>query len=180
MQALRGSQADASDEVELIPAIDIMESKKKDNAVSMYEHFIHVCAMHGMDEGRGRTFLEYQILSDFVLTNTDRHLNNFGVLRNANSLAFIGMAPIFDSGNSMFWQNPRLPAHSDLTDITVNSFRNTEKRMLQLVRNKDVLDLSKLPTEEELRSIYGMDALIPYVDSIILGYQKKIDLVKTL
>ena len=167
-----------SDAVELIPAIDIVESKKKDNAVSMYEHFIHVCAMHEMDEGAVRTFLEYQILSDFVLTNTDRHLNNFGVLRNANTLEFIGMAPIFDSGNSMFWQNPRLPAHSDLTDITVNSFRNTEKRILQFVRDKDVLDISKLPAEEELRTIYGMDALIPYLDSILLGYQKKIELLE--
>ena len=87
------------------------------------------------------------------------------------------MAPIFDSGNSMFWQNPRLPEYSDLTDIAVNSFRNTEKRMLQLVRNKDVLDFSKLPTEEELRAIYGMDELIPYVDSILLGYWKKIKLL---
>lgn len=167
-----------SDEVELIPAIDIVESKKKDNAISMYEHFIHVCTMRGMDEGTVRTFLEYQILADFVLTNTDRHLNNFGVLRNANTLEFIGMAPIFDSGNSMFWQNPRLPSHEDLTDITVNSFRNTEKRMLQLVRDKYLLDISKLPTEEELKAIYGMDELIPYVDSILLGYQKKIALVE--
>ena len=169
-----------SDEVELIPAIDIVESKKKDNAMSMYEHFVHVCTKHGMDEGTVRTFLEYQILSDFVLTNTDRHLNNFGVLRNSNTLEFVSMAPIFDSGNSMFWQNPRLPAHSDLTDITVNSFRNTEKRMLQLVRNKDVLDLSQLPKEEELRMIYEMDTLIPYVDSILLGYQKKIELLEMI
>jgi len=169
-----------SDEVELIPAIDIVESKKKDNAMSMYEHFIHVCTMHGMDEDAVRTFLEYQILTDFVLTNTDRHLNNFGVLRKANTLEFIGMAPIFDSGNSMFWQNPRLPAHSDLTDITVNSFRNTEKRMLQLVRDKDVLDISKLPTEKELRTIYSMDVLIPYADYVLLGYQKKINLLENL
>ena len=169
-----------SDEVELIPAIDIVDSKKKDNGMSMYEHFIHVCTKHGMDEGTVRTFLEYQILADFVLTNTDRHLNNFGVLRNARTLEFIGMAPIFDSGNSMFWQNPRLPAYSDLTDIAVNSFRNTENRMLQLVRNKGVLDTSKLPTEEELRAIYGMDTLIPYLDSILLGYWKKIQFLGAL
>lgn len=167
-----------SDEIELIPAIDILESKKKDNAMSMYEHFIYVCTKLGMDEGVVRSFLEYQILADFVLTNTDRHLNNFGVLRNANTLKFIGMAPIFDSGNSMFWQNPRLPAHSDLTDIAVNSFRNTEKRLLQLVRDKDVLNISKLPTEEALRPIYSMDELIPYVDSILLGYRKKIELLE--
>ena len=144
----------------------------------MYEHFIYVCTKLGMDEGVVRSFLEYQILADFVLTNTDRHLNNFGVLRNANTLKFIGMAPIFDSGNSMFWQNPRLPAHSDLTDIAVNSFRNTEKRLLQLVRDKDVLNISKLPTEEALRPIYSMDELIPYVDSILLGYRKKIELLE--
>ena len=148
--------------------------------MSIYDHFIHVCTKHGMDEGTVRTFLEYQILSDFVLTNTDRHLNNFGVLRNTNTLELIGMAPIFDSGNSMFWQNPRMPEYSDLTDIAVNSFRNTEKRMLQLVRNKAVMDISKLPTEEELRTIYGLDTLIPYVDSIMLGYRKKIELLKTL
>lgn len=167
-----------SDEVELIPAIDIVDSKKKDNVMSMHELFIHVCTKHEMDEGTVRTFLEYQILADFVLTNTDRYINNFGVLRNANTLEFIGMAPIFDSGNSLFWQNPRLPEYSDLTDIAVNSFRNTEKRMLQLVRDKDVLDLSKLPTEEKLRTIYGMDTLIPYLDSILLGYLKKIELLE--
>lgn len=162
-----------SDELELVPAIDIVESLKKDNAMSMYEHFIRVCTEHGMDEGAVRTFMEYQILADFVLTNTDRHFNNFGVLRNSKTLEFVGMAPIFDSGNSMFWQNPRIAEYSDLTDITVNSFRNTELKLLQLVRNKGLLDISKLPTEEELRKIYGMDTLIPYVDSILLGYRKK-------
>lgn len=169
-----------SNEVELIPAIDIVDSKKKDNSMSMYEHFIHVCVQHGLNEDTVRSFLEYQILTDFILTNTDRHLNNFGVLRNSKTLEFIGMAPIFDSGNSMFWQNPRLPAHSDLTDIEVTSFRNTEKRMLQLVRQKDLLDISKFPSEEELRSIYAMDSMIPYVDTILLGYQKKIALLDTL
>ena len=49
--------------------------------------------------------------------------------------------------------------------------------MMQLVRNKDVLDLSQMPTEEELRAIYGMDELIPYVDLILMGYQKKIKLL---
>ena len=78
----------------------------------------------GLPEQGVRGFLEYQILTDFVLTNTDRHLNNFGVLRDSRTLKFIRMAPIFDSGNSMFWDAPRLPERSDCTEITVNSFRN--------------------------------------------------------
>lgn len=169
-----------SDEVELIPAIDIVESRKKDNAMSMYEHFIHVCVEHGLSEGAVRSFLEYQILADFVLTNTDRHLNNFGVLRNTKTLDFIGMAPIFDSGNSMFWKNPKLPEYDDLTKVEVNSFRKMEHQLLGYVQNREQLDLSKLPTDDELRNIYAMDSLIPCVGSILLGYRKKIELLGSL
>ncbi len=82
----------------------------------------------------------------------------------------------FDSGNSLFWQNPRMPDYDDLTNIGVNSFRKTERQLLRLVGNRAQLDLSKLPTEDELRSIYRMDPLIPYVDAIIRGYRKKKEL----
>ena len=169
-----------SDELELIPAIDVVDSKKKDNAMSMYEHFIAVCIAHGMAEEKVRSFLEYQILADFVLTNTDRHLNNFGVLRNAKTLEFVGMAPIFDSGNSMFWQNPRLPEYDNLTKIEVNSFRKTEMQLLSYVRDTGRLNINHLPTEDELRGIYATDSLIPCVDSILLGYKKKIDMLERI
>lgn len=169
-----------SDTVELIPAIDVVDSRKRDNATSMYEHFIQVCAAHGLDETVTRPFLEYQILTDFILTNTDRHFNNFGVLRDTNTLKFIGMAPIFDSGNSLFWQDPRLPEHDDLSDIAVNSFRRTERQLLGYVQERNLVDLPKLLTVDELRNIYSMDPLIPRVDSILLGYQKKINLLEKL
>lgn len=166
-----------SDNVEFIPAIDVVESAKKDNALSLYEHFITVCSAHGLDDSVTRSFLEYQILTDFILTNTDRHLNNFGVLRDTNTLKFIGMAPIFDSGNSMFWQNPRLPERGDLTKIEVNSFRGKEIQLLEYVHDKNCMDLQLLPSDDELLAIYERDPLIPCVESILLGYHKKIDLL---
>jgi hypothetical protein len=135
--------------------------------------------MHGLDESVVRSFLEYQILTDFILTNTDRHLNNFGVLRDTHTLKFVGMAPIFDSGNSMFWQNPRLPERDDLTRIEVNSFRRKEMQLLEYVRDKNCVDLQLLPIADELRAIYEADPLIPCLDSILLGYQKKIDLIES-
>ena len=166
-----------SDTVELIPAIDIVDSKKKNNAISVYEHFIGVCAEHGLDESVTRPFLEYQILTDYILTNTDRHLNNFGVLRDTSTLKFIGMAPIFDSGNSMFWQSPKLSEYDDLQSIKVNSFRQTEKELLGYVTDPSLVDLDKLPTADELREVYSADPLIPCVDSIIMGYNRKTDLL---
>lgn len=166
-----------SAEIEFIPAIDIVDSRKKDNSMSMFEHFILVCVEHGLAEATVRSFLEYQILTDFILTNTDRHFNNFGVLRSTETLEFVGMAPIYDSGNSMFWQTPRLPANDDLTKIKVNSFRSTELQLLHYVQNKNLLDISLLPTTDELESLYHLDPLIPCVDCLLLGYQKKIDLL---
>ena len=166
-----------SDEVEFIPAIDVVESVKKDNTLSLYEHLIKICSAHGLEDSVTRSFLEYQILTDFILTNTDRHLNNFGVLRDTNTLQFIGMAPIFDSGNSMFWQNPRLPERDDLTKIEVNSFRGREMQLLDYVTDKSAVDPHLLPSCDELREIYEKDPLIPCIDSILLGYQKKIDLL---
>ena len=166
-----------SDQIEFIPAIDVVDSVKKDNNVSLYEHLIQVCSMHGLEESAVRSFLEYQILTDFILTNTDRHLNNFGVLRDTHTLKFIGMAPIFDSGNSMFWQNPRLPERDDLTKIEVNSFRGKEMQLLDYVTDKSAVDLHQLPSCDELREIYEKDPLIPCLDSILLGYQKKIELL---
>ena len=120
-----------------------------------------------------RGFLEYQVLTDFVLTNTDRHLNNFGILRDSQTLKFVRMAPIFDSGNSMFWDAPRLPERSDCTEITVNSFRKTEAELLKLVTDRSRVRMELLPSREEIADLYAKDDSIAFVDSILTGYEKK-------
>lgn len=33
--------------------------------------------------------------------NEDRHLNNFGIIRDINTLKWLDMAPIFDNGQSL-------------------------------------------------------------------------------
>jgi hypothetical protein len=168
-----------SDKLEFIPAIDIVGAKKKDNAISQYEHFIAVCSAHGLPDSEVRAFLEYQITTDFLLTNTDRHMNNFGVLRDSDSLQFVAMAPIFDSGNSMFWDTPALPLHDSLENISVNSFRSKERDVLRLVKNPGYVDISKLPTDAELEQLYSQDPAIP-MDGILTGYHRKIEMLAAM
>ena len=146
----------------------------------MYDHFIQLCTQHGLNEDAVHEFLEYQILTDFILTNTDRHLRNIGVLRDTNTLQFIAMAPIFDSGNSMFTDDPLRPLTDDLAKVNVNSFKAKEIDLLKYVHRTDLVNGAKLPSSEELRSIYAKDALITYTDAILLGYQKKIDILTGL
>lgn len=167
----------ATEKVEFIPAYDVVCSAKKRNDLSEYEHFISVCTQHGLQEDEVRNFLEYQILSDFVITNTDRHFNNFGVLRDTDTLQFIGMAPIFDSGNSMFWNTP-VPLDSDFRNISVNSFRKKEIDLLKYVRNRNLIHMDWLLSEKEVQKLLEKDANIENrIESILKGYQKKIELL---
>lgn len=39
------------------------------------------------------------IVLDYLIVNEDRHQNNFGVVRNAETLEYLGAAPIYDSGH---------------------------------------------------------------------------------
>ena len=45
--------------------------------------------------------IDQMLLVDYLLGNEDRHLNNFGLLRDANTLEFVGVAPIFDTGSCL-------------------------------------------------------------------------------
>lgn len=40
---------------------------------------------------------------DALIYNTDRHLTNFGVLRDSRTGELLGMAPVFDSGRALFF-----------------------------------------------------------------------------
>ena len=88
---------------------------------------------------------------DFIIANEDRHLNNFGFLRNADSLEWEGLAPVFDSGTSMFHQYKafELDKAEGLQDSQINSkpFMKHHKEQLSLfpkeLLNKE-MDLSLL------------------------------------
>lgn len=171
----------ADENIEFIPAYDVVASVKKRNDISEYEQFIQVCVCNGMSEEMVREFLEYQILTDFVLTNVDRHFNNFGVLRDSQTLKFIGMAPIFDSGNSLFWNNPALPLNDDLLNVQITSFRSKEIDLLKYVKNAHLVNLDKLPSEDEIRSLLIKDKYWEKkIDAIIFGYFKKISYLEQL
>lgn len=129
----------ANKTVEFIPAFDVVSSEKKRNDMSEYESFISICGMHGLEVEYVREFLEYQILTDFIINNTDRHFNNFGVLRDVNTLRYVGIAPIFDSGNSMLWNRRLIPGEnkmqSSLYSVPVTSFKKIEADLLRYINN---------------------------------------------
>lgn len=162
---------------EFVPAIDIVNSLKKSNQSNYYETYIQYCGEHGIDMEYMREFMEYQILTDFIITNTDRHLNNFGVIRDSKSLQLLKPAPIFDSGNSMFYNTGNIKTDYDLLHIGVNSFKKFEVELLQYVSNPMLVDITLLPSGEEVRRLFMKDlaANEETVEKLVQAYQRKID-----
>lgn len=166
---------------EFISAYEVINSVKKRNDVSDFEHFIEVCGQNGLDVEYVRNFLEYQILTDFVITNTDRHYNNFGILRDSETLKFTDVAPIFDSGNSMFWNNPKMALYDDLTNIKVSGFRNKELDLLKYVGNYDNVDLELLPDNIEIGEILNYAGMVnEEIKAVVTGYNKKIKMLREI
>lgn len=64
--------------------------------VSLYMRF---AKSQGLDV---RKFVSDMTVSDFLMRNTDRHWGNFGLIRNANTLKYEQVVPLFDYGNSLF------------------------------------------------------------------------------
>jgi len=65
-----------------------------------YQHFLKCCEKLGIENAKQD--LEKMMVIDYILANRDRHYGNFGFVRNANTLDWVGFAPIYDSGTSLW------------------------------------------------------------------------------
>lgn len=91
----------ASENTEYITAADVCEDLTDWNSGFVsYTAFKNRCELLGiaLDEKElGKMFL-----LDYLIANEDRHLNNFGFLRDSQTLEWKGLCPVYDSGTSMF------------------------------------------------------------------------------
>lgn len=173
-----------SDALKFIPAWDLVGRDSLANATPLFESFIARTIEGGIKEDAVRDFLDYQIVTDFLLSNVDRHLNSFGVLRDTSTLDFVGMAPLFDSGNSMFYQNPLMAKSAiELLKLQTHGFFTTERRHVEYVRNLGCVDVSLLPTEEDAKFLYAQDKVLHatgYDAMIAYGYRRKMEFLQEL
>ncbi len=172
------SKAFTSQHLELVSALDVITSEPLGNK-SYRSQFIEVSKKHGIDEQQLIKDIDYQIMCDFVMTNHDRHMTNIGILRDADTLKFVRMAPIYDSGNSMFVSIGVPENIRALQKIKINSFTKTESSQLKLVQDRTALDLNKLPSDDYVREMYHKDDYISdnYIEERILWYERKIDML---
>lgn len=166
-----------SETTELIPAYEIVNSRKQDNRIGMYDTYIDVCVKNGIDTEEIQEYMDYQTETDFVISNTDEHLLNFGVLRDVDTGKLRGVAPIFDSGNSMFYRDEKraIPfTRKELLKREITSFYSSEEKMLKKVKNKKIVKIDSLPSSKEVEELYANNG-IPEEKAIMIAksYEKK-------
>lgn len=165
-------------DTELITAYHIMQMQKKPNHLSWHRHFLNCCeSLHilGMQE-----YLDRMIVLDFLIANEDRHQNNFGVIRNAETLEYLGGAPIYDSGTSLWFNKPWTLINGE-AKVPCKPFKNSHEEQIKLVRSFDWLDLSALKgIDMEFREIVKGSLFIDRArcDAICKGICERVEFLQ--
>ncbi len=148
------------------------------NGRAEFDHFISTCTEFGLDREYVCHYLDYMILTDFAISNSDRHWNNFGILRDSESLEFISLAPIFDNGNSMFFDAYHTLNRPTILKLEDSGIMKRETDRLQLVNDRSLINIDLLPSPEEVMKFYtdhGIDSIKSRI--IMESYSNKIDLL---
>ncbi len=134
-------------DTELVSAWRILQTQKKPNNVSVYQHFVNCCQELGVTDIVKS--LDRMLVLDYIIANEDRHLNNFGLLRNAETLEWIGFAPIYDSGSSLGYDKVASQIRSQ-TDITCKPFKKAHADQIKLVSDFSWIDFDSLSDVDEI------------------------------
>jgi len=126
---------------ELISAWNIYNTQKKSNNDSVYTHYLKCADALGIPGVQQQ--LNRMLAVDFIIANEDRHFNNFGAVRNAETLEWLGPAPVFDSGTAMYYD--KLPRDIDAhRQAPAKPFASSHDKQIKLAGQLDWIDPSAL------------------------------------
>lgn len=162
-------------DTELVSAWRVMQATKRDNSTSVYRHYLNCCETLGIADITHA--IDQMIVLDYIIANEDRHLNNFGLIRNAETLEWIGVAPIFDSGSSLGYD--KLPAQIlSGKDVDCKPFKKRHEEQVRLVTNFDWIDFDSLKNiEADIVDVFegsGMYADEKRIEAVISSVKRRI------
>ena len=119
---------------ELVSASRILRGVGK--GVDLYRSYVDACSDLGVDVVPS---LDRMITFDYLIGNSDRHLGNFGLIRDPDTLEYTGVAPLFDNGASMGYDRMPYDVHAGMV-LPCRPFRVSWEEQLKLVTDLSFLD----------------------------------------
>lgn len=128
---------------EIISAYDVFQSLKKENTINDYEHYVRILENHGILDARKK--ITEMFVVDYLTMNVDRHLKNFGIIRNVEILKWERVTPIFDTGQSMCCDEP--VQNMDFTHGCGKFFTDASKDYNVILKSLDMDTVRAIPIQ---------------------------------
>ena len=166
---------------EIITASDIMNLDSNDN-VSDYEKYVNILESNGIIDVKKK--LSDMYIVDYLMLNTDRHMKNYGIIRNVKTLEWERITPIFDTGTSL--QSDVTLPYLDFDNEEYKFFYSHNMTVNQLVNYimLEKYDLTKLDGlideyKEVLEKYSDIIELNPKrLEKTVEGFSERIELLK--
>lgn len=157
--------------MEFVPAFSIYQTKERPFYMEPYEFLVERCKEFGIPDSKQK--IGEMMSFDYLISNTDRHMGNFGFMRNVDTLKFTGMAPLFDNGTSL-WTVTTKPVIQCKTNIN-EPFKNWQEEQIKMIKNFDSLNITAVKDMGErlfdVLSNAGME--LERVDDICSKYNER-------
>ena len=144
-------------DTELVTCYQIINNMSRHDNEGYYEDYIKKLEDNGIKNAREK--LENMYILDFLIMNEDRHLNNFGIIRDVNTLEWLDIAPIFDNGQSLnieYYNEEELHISGEGRFFyEVKSF----DEIIKIVKDIKRIDITKL------------DGIVEWFDELLHKYQ---------
>ncbi|WP_281518660.1 hypothetical protein [Thomasclavelia cocleata] len=147
---------------EFIPAYHVLTQKSDKITNTVNDYYLYLSILEEQNVPNAKEYLQKMIILEFIMANEDRHLGNFGVIRDVESLQWVAICPIFDTGRSLnnkYW----LDEIVDMRFFT-NHFVNSEtvKQFIDYpINDMGIKKLYQVP-------IYFKKLLNKYIDELPL------------
>ncbi|MBU9129423.1 HipA domain-containing protein [Holdemanella porci] len=128
---------------EIISAYDAFQSSKKENTINDYEHYVRILENHGILDARKK--ITEMFVVDYLTLNVDRHLKNFGIIRNVETLKWERVTPIFDTGQSMCCDE--YTQNMDFTHGCGKFFTDANKDYNAILKSLDMDTIRAIPIQ---------------------------------
>ena len=144
-------------DTELVTCHQIRNDMDRHNNIDDYEDYINVLEENGIKNARIE--MENMYILDFLIMNEDRHLNNFGIIRDVNTLKWLCCAPIFDNGQSLNIE------YYDDKELHISG----EGRFFYEVKPFD--EIIKVVEDIKRIDINKLDGIVEWFDDLLHKYQ---------
>ena len=146
-----------SGDIEYIPAWHIAAPLKRHD--NKYQAFLDQCTHFSIPNVKAH--LDATLALDYLTLNDDRHYGNFGFLRNSTTLEFLGMAPIFDNGNTLWYNEMTINPHRPFHTYPSLPFKSKHDKQIKYITTPLTIPQSLSKTAMELMdSIYAKNSNI--------------------